>query len=183
MTTFADICVSVFRVPKQRRNKAPPSTFKKVASELMALRKMPPPQDCSDTCARASAMSTCWSGSRAASRKPGAVPRGEGPQRARYRLSGRAGSRSHQLACRQEYAAGQQHRRSRLPLRLRGGSGGGTSSGEEIDVARSGIIAFSPCSAAELTAVPDVPPPNANELDYALLRLSRRPAQAADGWI
>jgi V8-like Glu-specific endopeptidase len=60
--------------------------------------------------------------------------------------------------------------------------GGGTGSGEEIDVAPSGIIAFSPCSAAELTAAPDVPPPGANELDYALLRLSS-PAGATRGWM
>jgi V8-like Glu-specific endopeptidase len=60
--------------------------------------------------------------------------------------------------------------------------GGGTGNGEEIDVAASGIVAFSPCSAAELTATPDVPPPKANELDYALLRLSS-PAGASRGWM
>jgi hypothetical protein len=59
---------------------------------------------------------------------------------------------------------------------------GGTGSGEEIDVAPSGIIAFSPCSGAELTPAPETPPPNANELDYALLRLSS-PAGASRGWM
>jgi hypothetical protein len=59
--------------------------------------------------------------------------------------------------------------------------GGGTRDGEEIDVAPSGIIAFKPCSAAELTATPDEPPPQARELDYALLRLGTA-AGAGRGW-
>jgi hypothetical protein len=60
--------------------------------------------------------------------------------------------------------------------------GGGIKTGEEIDVVPSGILAFSPCSTAELTATPDVPPPSANQLDYALLRLSS-PAGASRGWM
>lgn len=60
--------------------------------------------------------------------------------------------------------------------------GGGTGGGEEIDIAPSGIVAFSKCSAAELTPAPDVPPPSANELDYALLRLSS-PAGTRRGWM
>ena len=49
-------------------------------------------------------------------------------------------------------------------------------------MAPSGIIAFSPCSAAELTAAPEVPPPNANELDYALLRLEFS-GRTSRGWM
>jgi hypothetical protein len=59
---------------------------------------------------------------------------------------------------------------------------GGTRNGEEIDVEPSGIIAWSPCSSAELTPNPDVPPPTTDQLDYALLRLSK-PAGTTRGWM
>ena len=183
MTTFADICVSVFRVPKQRRNKAPPSTFKKVASEIgrrfakcrrpglqRYVRKSLGDVDMLVWIARGL-------------KEAGRVCRVEKDRNALgtgflvgpdYVLTNwhvvrnmLPGNNTDDLACRFDFAAD---------------PGGGTSSGEEIDVARSGIIAFSPCSAAELTAVPDVPPPNANELDYALLRLSSQ-AGTSRGWM
>jgi V8-like Glu-specific endopeptidase len=59
---------------------------------------------------------------------------------------------------------------------------GGVRNGEEVDVEPSGIIAWRPCSDAELTRNPDVPPPTADQLDYALLRLSK-PAGATRGWM
>jgi len=71
------------------------------------------------------------------------------------------------LACRFDFAAA---------------PGGGIGNGEEIDVVPQGILAYSPCSAAELTANPESPPPKADELDYALLRLASA-AGTRRGWL
>lgn len=48
--------------------------------------------------------------------------------------------------------------------------GGGVDAGTLVGVAK--IADERPCSGAELTASPDVPPPTADELDYALLNLA-----------
>ena len=47
-----------------------------------------------------------------------------------------------------------------------------------IAVAVEKVVDESPCSAAERTAAPDAPPPKADELDYALLRLAAIPGPA-----
>lgn len=47
---------------------------------------------------------------------------------------------------------------------------GGVEAGTLVPV--TGVLDERPCSPAELTATPDVPPPEADELDYALLELS-----------
>jgi hypothetical protein len=44
--------------------------------------------------------------------------------------------------------------------------------GTSVSLHADGCVDFSSFSPAELTAVPDVPPPTADELDYALLRLA-----------
>ncbi|MBE7198550.1 MAG: trypsin-like peptidase domain-containing protein [Parafilimonas terrae] len=49
-------------------------------------------------------------------------------------------------------------------------TGGGVDAGQVISV--TSVVDERPCSAAEFTAEPDEPPPAADELDYALLRLA-----------
>lgn len=60
--------------------------------------------------------------------------------------------------------------------------------GQLISLNAAGEIDTSPYSKAEKTANPDTPPPTEDELDYALLRLSRRIGEeevegAARGWV
>jgi hypothetical protein len=77
------------------------------------------------------------------------------------------------LACRFDYLA--------LP-------GGARQPGTVIPLGPEGCLDASPYAPAELTRTPDVPPPTANELDYALLRLDQPIGEltangAPRGWI
>jgi Trypsin-like peptidase domain len=62
---------------------------------------------------------------------------------------------------------------------------GGRDPGKLVNIDANGVVDFSPCSAAEDKADsdhPDQPPPTADELDYALLRLAQ-PAGAERGFV
>jgi hypothetical protein len=59
---------------------------------------------------------------------------------------------------------------------------GSVQEGVRIPLGDKGILASSPASDAELTASPDEPPPAADQLDYALLRLAE-PVGNQRGWV
>jgi hypothetical protein len=58
---------------------------------------------------------------------------------------------------------------------------GGTREGLLVPLHGEGVVDQSPYAPAEVTATPETPPPTADQLDYALLRLARPLGQAAAG--